>query len=526
MKKVSYFVSVVAVILFSITAYAQQFKKSETQASLEKTKQDLFVNNSQQHIVVSYPFLQDDKGGVFVSAFDNKLNQLYSAEVKSFSKENYIGSIYSGNDLFLFGKTRDGEIICTSVDDKTGAENGTQTSLFSLQNSNNDETFLSGSSADSSHFYLFCRYAVKGEKGLGLQGVVLDKQMKVIASFQYITPEKRSDVKEVDAVLTSGGNLNIVYNAVQGKNTEPYIPLKYTVVKIAQKSVRATPLIGLPDGDIRNINWLDQNGTLTFTALLSRKKKTGFTAVLSGQYDLQQNKVTNLKETELSQLLSREAASSVYLKNISETGLPSSVAKDISFICRDGSTIIAYQISSMSNYQSYYAQLSPTLGGSAIPKPSFHITYNFTSDVFILKLDANKQPLWLKVIRKEQRQADVTLYLGACYAVDDQSGIHVLFYDSEENNRVDPDASVVEINTGSVKTRSLTCVSINKDGQMKKRFLYRGNESEFCLSPERSKSLINNELTYIALKTRNNALSVRQLVTNAQYRIGTITIHP
>jgi hypothetical protein len=274
-------------ILCCFLSRAQQYSVMESNIDLKGPKHDILHCTDGGLITITYPFT-DDKEPVTVTRFDAKLSQQYSNEIKDLSHEHYRAAIYGTGGLFLLTSNKDGGVSSYAVAENTGALSGSPVSLFSMDAKEEDAEFTSGSSPDNNLHYIIAQGKHRKEKGEILQGALIDRRGNKIVTFSYTTPEDRDDFKHLDVVL-------------RGRPT-------------------AIPLSSLPEGDFRNIAWsLDKHGRLLFTGLLSAKKKTGFTAIMSGSFDPITKKLGALSQTDITPLLTNQPD---FVKDLTKKACP------------------------------------------------------------------------------------------------------------------------------------------------------------------------------------------------------------
>ncbi|KAA2238839.1 hypothetical protein F0L74_21735 [Chitinophaga agrisoli] len=507
---------------FSITSYAQQYKRQETATDLATTNHHIFMNDSHQYLVVSFPYDEEDGREVSVAAYDGKMKQVYMNKLDQFSRQEYLTGTYNSGGLFLFGKTSAGQVMCTRVDDKTGTAAGAPVTLYTAKEGKFEYGINTGKSADSSHYFNVHAYREKGQEGWTVEGVVMDRQMKVLSPFRYATPETDDEVKTCYYQMANDGTMIIVFKMEQKTQKDNYTPYKYTVVQINSKGKSTTSTLnGLPVGAFSCTSWKLDGSTLRYTGLMAKTKKAGCTHFITGTYDLQAKKTITTTETELKQLVT-PAQTSRYTKDIAEDGLPSDafLADNISF--SDGSRAMVFQTYSSYTYQSYYANVH---GGNSF-KPSYSVNMKTRGNLYVLRLNADYEPQWIKAVAMDQEEPDLDLHLGATCVPDSKNGLQVFFYDVEKNASAEPEKRVAKVGASDIKHDKLAAVSISAEGKMKKSFLYDIDESDYHLSPERAFSLVDNQLVYIAIRHKGLSFTARKLFTHAQYHLGTISVQP
>jgi hypothetical protein len=452
-------------------------------------------------ITITYPFT-DDKEPVTVTRFDAKLSQQYSNEIKDLSHEHYRAAIYGTGGLFLLTSNKDGGVSSYAVAENTGALSGSPVSLFSMDAKEEDAEFTSGSSPDNNLHYIIAQGKHRKEKGEILQGALIDRRGNKIVTFSYTTPEDRDDFKHLDVVL-------------RGRPT-------------------AIPLSSLPEGDFRNIAWsLDKHGRLLFTGLLSAKKKTGFTAIMSGSFDPITKKLGALSQTDITPLLTNQPD---FVKDLTKKGLPTDISLIKTLNLPDGSRALVLEDNSDKVYQSYYAPaFNPTnasvpvmgsgphasFGPSAGMTSSYSIVYQNRGNNYIVKLDQNNIPLWINLVSKNQKEPDIALAVGTACVADDRGNIHLFFYDDKKNTDV-ATAKPKEVDGYKNKKHLLACVTIAPDGSMKKQ-MHPQQDPNFRMMLEKSVTGSGNEVYFLAIKTKK-AFTQTHLLNHAKFHLGEVSV--
>ena len=524
----------VLAILCCFLARAQQYSVSESNIDIKGPKHEILHSTDSGFIVITYPFT-DDKDPVTVTHFDARLNQQYSNEIKDLSHEHYRAAVYGSSGLFLLTSNKDGAVSRYGVDEKTGALTGSPVNLFSMDAKEEDAEFTYGSSPDNNLHYLVAQGNHKKEKGKVLQGVMVDRRGNKIVTFSYTTPEDRDDFKHLDVVLSNDGILDLVYNVAVRPTKDDYVPFKYTIVQVDLRGrPTAISLSSLPQGDFRNIAWsLDKHGRILFTGFLSAKKKTGFTAIMSGSLDPISKKLGALSQTEITPLLANQPD---FVKELTAKGLPTDISLIKTLNLPDGSRALVLEDNSDKAYQSYYAPFnnpvpySSTMGSfgnvayashSVGMTPSYSIVYQNRGNNYIVKLDQNNNPLWINLVSKNQTEPDIALAVGTACVADDRGNIHLFFYDDKKNTEV-ATAKPRQVDGYKNKKHLLACVTIAPDGSMKKQ-MHPQQDPHFRMMLEKSVTASNNEVYYLAIKTKK-AFTQTHLLNHATFHLGEVSV--
>jgi hypothetical protein len=521
-------------ILCCLLARAQQYSVMESNIDMKGPKHDILHSTDSGFIVITYPFT-DDKDPVTVTRFDARLTQQYSNEIKDLSHEHYRAAVYGGGGLFLLTSNKDGAVSRYTIDEKTGALTGSPVNLFSMDAKEEDAEFTSGSSPDNNLHFLVAQGNHKKEKGKVLQGVMVDRRGNKIVTFSYTTPEDRDDFKHLDVVLSNDGILDLVYNVALKPTKDDYVPFKYTIVQVDLRGrPTAISLSSLPQGDFRNIAWsLDKHGRILFTGFLSAKKKTGFTAIMSGSFDPITKKLGALSQTDITPLLANQPD---FVRELTAKGLPTDISLIKTLNLPDGSRALVLEDNSDKVYQSYYGPaynpipFNPTMGSmgynaamhaSMTTTSSVSVVYQNRGNNYIVKLDQNNNPLWINLVSKNQKEPDIALAVGTACVADDRGNIHLFFYDDKKNTEV-ATAKPREVDGYKNKKHLLACVTIAPDGSMKKQ-MHPQQDPHFRMMLEKSVTGGSNEVYYLAIKTKT-AFTQTHLLNHATFHLGEVSV--
>jgi hypothetical protein len=521
-------------ILCCFLAHAQQYSVSQSNIDMKGPKHDILHAGDSGIFTITYPFI-DDKDPVTVTRFDAKLNQQYSNEIKDLSHEHYRAAFYGADALFLLTSNKDGGVSSYAVAESTGALAGSPVSLFSMDAKEEDAEFTSGSSPDNNLHYIIAQGKHRKEKGEILQGALIDRKGRKIVTFSYTTPEDRDDFKHLDVVLSNDGIIDMIYNVAVKPGKDDYTPFRYTIVQVDLRGrPTAIPLSGLPAGDIRNIAWsLDRHSRVMFTGFLSARKKTGFTAILSGSFDPITKKLGALSQTDINPLLTKQPD---FVKELTAKGLPTDISLIKTLTLPDGTRALVLEDNSDKVYQSYYAPFNnpvpynSTMGSfgnvayashSPGMTASYSIVYQKRGNNYIVKLDQNNTPLWINLVSKNQSEPDIALAVGTACIADDRGNIQLFFYDDKKNTEV-ATAKPKEVDGYKNKKNLLACVTIAPDGSMAKQ-MHPQQDTHFRMMLEKSVTSSSDEVYYLAIKTKK-AFTQSHLLNHAKFHLGEVTV--
>ena len=506
---------------------AQQYAIKESTTDLKGPQHELLNCPNGDYISITYPFT-DDKDPITVTRFDHTLNQKYSNSIADFKKIHYRSNLYINGHLALFCNDKDGNINRYDIDDNTGSLTGSPSPLFTLEAKEDDTKFFTGNAPGKNFHYFVTRQHTKKEKGMILQGAIMDQQYGKLTAFNFITPEDRDDFNHVDFLQSDDGTLYMIYSVNVKTNKEEYTPHAYKVVMVDGKgATRSFPMAGLPKGDLGDLSWTIDGSRLSFTGLLAPTKKSGYSIIFTGSIDFQKRK-GGFHQTELSTLM---AQAPDYLKNYKENGLPTGAALLRTLRLSDGSHVLLLEDNGDFNHQSYYAPISPNNPGFASAPAamrtgtmaSYSVTYYNRGNIYLIKTDNNNVPQWVNIISKNQQEADMAIAIGTACTVDSKDNVHVFFMDNKKNT--DPNCKSPRQVSGLLyETNKLACVTIDPSGAMTKRFMDI-DEPKYRPMLEKSQGDLSNQVCFMAIK-KKTAFSLNHMLNHADYHIGTITVTP
>lgn len=517
-------IALICALGFSFCLSAQQnYNRKESESPVEKGEHHIFGTPDHHYLVLSSP-VDDDKEAPRVAAYDAGLKPLWAVPLPDLARKEYQGGACTENVLILFYADKDHNVLDYTIDTKTGRHSGTPATLFSGDEVKGNPEFISGSAPGNKYQFALLKYEKRKENGTSFTGVVIDQQLQVATRFSFEAQEEKNQIKSVVGLLGNDGRLQIVFCASEKTSKENYNPFAYTVVTVSKEGkTNLVAVSDLPAGDLAGLYWTREDNKLRFTGLLSRKKKAGFTAFVTGIFDPEQKKTSAVRQTELSKFPNMPNPSLHYLKDVAEDGIPSEAAPEIPISFPDGSRVLVYHVSSGYSHQSYFAGVAnPGLPSGMTP--SFSVPHLTAGNVYLLRINAQNEPQWLSVVPKDQDEPDLNLYIGMAAFADSKEGIHIVFYDETKNATAEPAKKVGIVGVAASGKTALAIVYISPEGKMSKTFLYNTKDYDFHLSPERSYTFYPGELLFLSIKTRGMSFTTKRLLNAADYRLGTITV--
>ena len=508
-------------LTLATSSYSQQYRVKEADNDSENPSHFLLLTPSNDYIDISGPLpYGKSKKTPSIVRYDSKMKIVYNNPLTELADKKIKAAQYIGNKLVVYWESGENQIGRSFIDDSKGTLEPASSVLFTIQEETAYRFFAFGSSPNGNYKHVFSASYNRKDDGKTFDGVITDNSDKTVRKFTYTTPEDKHSIRMIKSIQSDDGSVYIIYGAiVKKRDQESYKPIEYTILKIpVDGKVAVHQLNDLPEGNIQNLSWQIKGADILFNGLLAKDKKTDFTTFLSGTYDLATGKVIT-KETELNTLASFRQLDDTYLKKISSKGLPGDIEYDTTIYYKDGSYALIYESNNNYQYQSYFAP-----DGSGINKPSYSVNFLLRGNIYVIKVSPLNQPDWIKVIPKDQEEPDINLCIGFACTIDEKSNLHFFFYDVEKNTEAEPGKhSPARVNTAGKKRNSFACVKLTPTGVANKQFIDIA-DNDFYISPERSAGIKAGELAYISMRKKGAAFGLVQLLNNAIYHFGTITI--
>ena len=379
-------------------------------------------------------------------------------------------------------------------------------------------SFKKGSSPDSSRYFLLCESHDTKDKNNSYAGVIMDKGMNVLNKFSFTAYEERDDVLSTEYLLSNSGTLVLIRSVKQKTNKKDFTPITYVAQQVGSNGKTSTySLTGLPDGLLDHVAWQLKENDLYFAGLLAKKKKSDFTSIINGEFNLAERKLSNIKETEFAKVDYLQTSSDKYINDVAKSGIPAEVSLLSTFYNKDGSSYLLYEVNNTRDFDAYGPYLAA--GGAFGTRSQFGSRTDYTTgNIFVAKLTATKQLEWLRIIGKNQIEPASNKYVGPVYLKDSEDRIHLIFHDDVQNTQAEPQKKMnrAELEKPFRRAISMASVQIDKSGNLKKQFIYDNQSTDYFLSPRDFVTKQNNQFIYTSYRYRNAGKS--------SYRLGTIMI--
>ena len=512
--KLSYLLPVFTICLFPYFSQSQKYSLKEADDVWDDyLHEQFYIPTSGQYLLVNYA---SPHGGfnynrntdiTTVVSYDSKMKKKYTVEVKELAGKKYQTSLSTASSLFMFYRDKDGTVYKSQLDPKDGSASlGEKVFSFSGERSK----FIKGVSPDSSHYFILVENSTGKSGNEDYTGVVMDKQMNVIRKFSTSSNEERKNIMNRDELVTNDGTLLIINSVKTSAEKGSFHPVEQQIKRIGTDGNTTTSVLsGLPDGLFDNIMWTIEENNLAFVGLLAKTKKSDYTSVISGKFDLTQKKVNNIKETELNQVSYIQNSTHSLVKDILKEGIPTDVELIHDYLNSDHSKylILEQNNSRTTSMGQYYAA-----GGAAGPMSQFGGTNYFNNNVYVIKLSAKGEVMWLKVVAKKQIQSETEVCSSIAVLKDSKNGLHLLYNDDTKNTDAEPNKKVSTATLDpKMKNTSLACSYITNEGTMTKTLLQNNEDVEHFFSPENFVAANANKILYTSYRVRNMGKSTFRL---------------
>jgi len=441
-------------------------------------------------------------GRSVITAFDAKLKQLYSTEIKGLSSKNYQGGLEVDKRLFIF-YSGNGECWMDELDLSSGQLKGQQKKLFATENE--PSFYAKGFSTDSNWCYAIFKCNSSKSKDENVQGVIMNRPMNIITPFSFQLPEMKSYINSSAYSLTNDGQL-FVLNGVRVKPAkDDYRPLQYMVTAIDKKGRASITNIsgGLPEGRIDNIVCSASANGFAMTGLLSTTEKTGFTNIFTGTFENDAKKIINAKETVLSTEPYWKKLPGKRFQDGKPEGIPVNARLVNYFQDESGETTMLLQ-----QMETIY-----TMNGN------FSHTDYFLGSIFVVRIKKTAELAWIQLIPLYQTETPSLNYSGCIAVQQNKKDLCVLYHDLEKNTSIEEGDMPALVPLDKYKTGAtrLVAVSIKANGSKTTRVVTEKDDSEFHLAPQQPFAVYNDEIVYTSYQLKTAGRS--------NYRVGLLKIH-
>ncbi len=500
---------------YSLNASAEKFEDYlNEQYYLPATGQYLLVNFASPH--GSYNPKRDfDKTTVI--GFDKMLKKTFSLDVPELSKQVFITGKLMNNKLLFFYADQNNVVYKAEMNPLNGVVSGSEKAVELNRNILDGlKTSVRGlrttSSLDQSKFMIALENREKKDDNQTYEILVYDNAVKKVGKYTIRQGAESDKVVRTGFLLGNDGRVYIVSTILKDKKS--ISPLEYLIQVAGSEGTSSSTISGLPEGLVNHLKWMIQKNTLSFVGLLAKVKKGNFTHLISGDFEMNEKKLSGLKEQAFVEVYGVSSATDYYTKKLKGEGLPSESTLDNYIVNPDKS---AYIIFEDNNSKAFGNDIS---AGGFLQSSSVSGNDYFAANLYVVKLTPKNDIAWVNVIAKNQGQMADNENINAVSITDKQGGLHILFND--DNDRIDAQPSAKISKTyfnGKLKGVSLFSTYISADGKkVSKSVVQNYEKEEFYFAPHRVTVLENeHRIFYTPFRLRNSG--------NSEFKLGTIEIN-
>ncbi|MBO9561796.1 MAG: hypothetical protein J7621_03445 [Niastella sp.] len=384
-----------------------------------------------------------------ITGYDKNMKEVYTRRFEELEGNRYLGAIEFDKKLHIFCAD-DEKIFSLPFDAVKAQAAGKLTEVLTA--TNEPESFYKGFSPDSN--YCFAAFACPHPRKSYQQfeGVIMDKNMKVITKFSFQLEKIKSYIDNTTFVLSPEGTLYVVNQIRVKPEKNDFRPFQYLLTEVNKEGKTVTTALNdLPTGRLSNIVWTNSKSGLAFTGLLSKTEKEAFQYLVAGEFSSWSKKITGLKELALANAPFWGQASGEFLLLMKTRGISANVKMVKYFILPDGAKIMVLQpLESSTYFTSSNRAYTTTHAGS----------------VYILKIKKELELEWMQAIPLGQHEASYQIYCGVLPVLQNNKDLYIFFHDYIQNTGAQP-AEAKEMGLGSSwPSIQLTSFHVNDKGAL------------------------------------------------------------
>jgi hypothetical protein len=456
----------------------------------------LALNFSAPHGAFS---LKRDDMTTIATTYDKNLRQIRSSPIKELGGKKYETALEFHGHLELFFSDQKRAVYKSEFDISKGGLTGITEELFT--NPNENATYLKGFSRDSSYTFLLCKSFDKKGKDEAYYGVVMDKEMNVVTKFSFFLEGLREYIGSTACVLSDQGLLTIITGVRVKASKADFRPLQYLVTEVSRDGKSGTSQISdLPEGLLANMEWTARENGLSFTGLMAKTKKAGYTGVVTGDYSSSEKKISNIRETDFGNTAFFQNASEKYLKELAKEGIPAEANLVATYTLSDHAIILILETSE-----------------TIVTSGSFSYMDTNSGNIYIVKINQKQEPDWVQIVPKKQQEPTSPIYTGTVSMPDGKDGVFIFFHDDERNEKLEGGSKAAgALLGGDWRHLHLAAVHVSADGNIAKKYIVDDYRADLLLAPAQPHTIYDHEIIYTSYNLKSLGRST--------YRIGAIKV--
>jgi hypothetical protein len=429
----------------------------------KKSVYEFFQTRSDRYVWIDHSIHEIEFTGKIVQqeftalVYDKNLQLLSTTELEKISGKEYQHGIVLDGRLILFAADKKTFYKYELTEDWKQVK--TEEELFStLKPKKEYDVTTLGVSADSS--YLFIVMAHKNHNGSSVEGVIMNREFKVVTKVNVMNMLPDVYVSGINYKLSNEGILNIIFQS-KGKRYKDDDPVKFYIVQVGtKKKDNAAKLLELGEGYIGNICWQAVGTNLSFVGFIGDKKVNYFAKYLTGNYDGKTSKLVDVKIQDSVMAPANDTSN--------WGGVPKRAILRKVYEFPDHSRYLFFE----------HNQVTTTITNQKYGWESY---YYFSSNAYVAKVDGAGEMVWMRKIEKNQNSPIEESFMGSITSVDKAGNLYVVYHDKklagDSNN-------VVVLNDHNLRKKNY-CISVMRfepDGKMTHQYVERPADTDFFLT--------------------------------------------
>ncbi|MBO9635528.1 MAG: hypothetical protein J7578_20660 [Chitinophagaceae bacterium] len=432
------------------------------------------------------PGVEQKWKNIKLTEYDKDLNIVSSQNIEPLHKTSFEGLLLRQLDLRIFCRNSKGEIIMSETDLRLKKTAPTPTFLFKPDK--HFYKFYCGFSADSNFSYILT--ATGSGKDIKYQGVVLNREYKVINKFAFKMEKIAKTIQSTLPFLSNAGSFCVLY-AVRTKRNKDigYIPYAYFLTEINDKGEGITThLDNLPTGRIDNMSLRSENNILQFTAFLIKNENEGIKSVITGQFNSRAKKITDLKEVDLTVDPFWQSSKDPWISSWATNGIAYGNLFN-SYRMENGSEIVVMQ-NCVERTIEYWS-------GNSTKFKTLTNGYFITAICFSPDLKIR----WLHTIPLSQSEASNRTWVGHVSNWQRGKGLYILFNDNDKNVDLQPGKEIQNAALDGAWGDHLKTyvVKITEDGKFSRSPAGSYRDKRLHFAPGASNTSFGNKVLFTSL---------------------------
>jgi hypothetical protein len=263
-------------------------------------------------------------------------------------------------------------------------------------------------------------------------------------------------------------------NAIRTKSEKgDYRPLQYLVTSIDKEgSAKTSYMAGLPSGRLDNLYCTPAINGFTITGMLSKSEKEGFTTIFTGQYDNEQKKVINQKQTVLSIEPFWKKIPGSRWREGKPDGIPPTANLVRQFYNDDGSSTLILQ----------QKEEIHTVNGN------FSYSDYFEGSIFVVNIKNSGELGWIRMVPYYAVETPRPIYSGFIAIQKNKKDLYIIYHDLEKNTTREEDdmPEMIALDKSRIRSTRLVAVTIKLNGVKTSSVVDGKEDDDFHIAPHQT----------------------------------------